>query len=75
MWGIARKSGTLSAFSAFKDEGRHQSLKSDIRKRSFKGGSKKRWIPDLPTAVLVLEPELGLEPNPGLLALVMKLPV
>ena len=42
MWGIAREWGTLSTFSAFKCEGRHQSLKSEIRKRSFKGGSKKR---------------------------------
>ena len=42
MWGIAREWGTLSAFSAFKGEGRHQSLKSEIRKRSFKGGSNKR---------------------------------
>ena len=42
MWGIAREWGTLSAFSAFRCEGRHQSLKSEIRKRSFKGGSKKR---------------------------------
>ena len=42
MWGIAREWGTLSAFSAFRGEGRHQSLKSEIRKRSFKGGSKKR---------------------------------
>ena len=42
MWGIAREWGTLSTFSAFKGEGRHQSLKSEIRKRSFKGGSKKR---------------------------------
>ena len=42
MWGIARERGTLSAFSAFKGEGRHQSLKSEIRKRSFKGASTKR---------------------------------
>ena len=42
MWGIAREWGTLSAFSAFRDEGRHQSLKSEIRKRSFRGGRKKR---------------------------------
>ena len=42
MWGITREWGTLSSFSAFKGEGRHQSLKSEIRKRSFKGGSKKR---------------------------------
>ena len=42
MWGIAREWGTLSTFNAFKGEGRHQSLKSEIRKRSFKGGSKKR---------------------------------
>ena len=42
MWGIAREWGTLSAFSAFKGEGRHQSLKSEIRKRGFKGGSNKR---------------------------------
>ena len=42
MWGIARECGTLSAFSAFRGRGKHQSLKSDIRKRSFKGGSKKR---------------------------------
>ena len=42
MWGIAREWGTLSAFSAFKGEGRHQLLKSEIRKRGFKGGSKKR---------------------------------
>ena len=42
MWGIAREWGTLSTFSAFKGEGRHQLLKSEIRKRSFKGGSKKR---------------------------------
>ena len=45
MWGIARQWGTLSAFSAFGGEGRHQSLKSEIRKRSFKGGSKKRGSP------------------------------
>ena len=32
----------MSTFSAFKGDGRHQSLKSEIRKRSFKGGSKKR---------------------------------
>ena len=43
MWGIARECGTLSAFSAFRGEGRHQSLKSEIKKRSFTGGSKKRW--------------------------------
>ena len=42
MWGIAREWGTLSAFSAFRGEGRHKSLKSEIRKRTFKGGSKKR---------------------------------
>ena len=42
MWGTAREWGTLSAFSAFSGEGRHQSLKSEMRKRSFKGGSKKR---------------------------------
>ena len=42
MWGIAREWGTLSTFSAFRGEGRHQSLKSEIRKMSFKGGSKKR---------------------------------
>ena len=42
MWGIVREWGTLSTFSAFKGEGRYQSLKSEIRKRSFKGGSKKR---------------------------------
>ena len=41
MWGIARECRTLSAFSAFKGEGRHQSLKREIRKRSFKGGIKK----------------------------------
>ena len=34
--------GTLSAFRAFRGEGRHQSLKSEIRKRSFKGGRKKQ---------------------------------
>ena len=42
MRGIAREWGTLSAFSAFRGEGRHQSLNSGMRKRSFKGGSKKR---------------------------------
>ena len=42
MWKIAREWGTLSAFSAFRGEGRHQLLKSEIRNRSFKGGSKKR---------------------------------
>ena len=42
MWGIAGEWGTLSTFGAFKGEGRHQSLKNEIRKRSFKGGSKKR---------------------------------
>ena len=42
MWGIAREWGTHAAFRAFKVEGRHQSLKSEIRKRSFKAGSKKR---------------------------------
>ena len=42
MWEIAREWGTLSAFSAFRGEGRHQPLKSEIRKRSFNGGSKKR---------------------------------
>ena len=39
MWGIAREWGSLSAYSAFKGEVRHQSLKSDIRKRS---GEKER---------------------------------
>ena len=39
MRGIAREWGTLSTFSAFKGEGRHESLKNEIRKRSFKGGS------------------------------------
>ena len=42
---IAREWGTLSAFSAFGGEGRHRSLKSEIRKRSFKGGCKKRGSP------------------------------
>ena len=42
VWGITREWGTLSAFNAFRGEGRHSSLKSEIRKRSFKGGSKKR---------------------------------
>ena len=42
MWGIAREWGTVSAFNAFDGEGKHQSLKSEIRKRSFKGGRKKR---------------------------------
>ena len=42
MWGIAREWGTVSTSSAFKGEGRHQSLKSEIRKKSFKAGSKKR---------------------------------
>ena len=42
MWGIARERDTLCAFSAFWGEGRHQSLQSEITKRSFKGGSKKR---------------------------------
>ena len=42
MCGIAREWGTLSKIRAFKGEGRHQSLKSEIGKRSFKGGSKKR---------------------------------
>ena len=42
MWGIAREWGTLSAFSALRAEGRHHSLKSETRNRSFKGGSKKR---------------------------------
>ena len=42
MWGIAWEWGTLSAFSAFRGEGRHLSLKSEIRRRSFKGGIKKR---------------------------------
>ena len=42
MLGITREWGTLSAFSPFRGEGRRQSLKSEIRKRSFKGGSKKR---------------------------------
>ena len=37
VWGIAREWGTLSTFSAFKGEGRHQSLKIEIRKRSLKG--------------------------------------
>ena len=41
LW-IAREWGILSVFSAFRFEGRHQSLKSEIRNRSFKGGSKKR---------------------------------
>ena len=40
--GIAREWGTLSAFNAFRGKGRHQSLNSEIRKRSLKGGSKKR---------------------------------
>ena len=35
MWGIAREWGTLSTFSAFKGQGRHQSLKNEITKRSF----------------------------------------
>ena len=38
MWGIAREWGTLSAFNAFRGEGRHESLKIEMRKRSFKGG-------------------------------------
>ena len=42
MWGIAREWATLSPFSAFRGRGRHQSLKCEIRKRSFKEGSKKR---------------------------------
>ena len=42
MCGIAGEWGTLSTFGAFEGEGRHQSLKSEIRKRSFKGGSKRR---------------------------------
>ena len=42
MWGIAKEWGTLSAFNAFRGEGRHRSLKSGIRNKSFKGGSKKR---------------------------------
>ena len=37
MCGIAKECGTLSAFSAFRGERRHHSLKSEIRKRSFKG--------------------------------------
>ena len=37
--------GTLSAFSAFKGEGRHQSLKSEIRQRSFKGGRVRKGGP------------------------------
>ena len=41
MWGIAREWGTLSAFSAFRGEGRHPSLKSEIRKRGLKGGNEK----------------------------------
>ena len=41
MKGIAKEWGTVSTFSAFRGGGRHQSLKSEIRKRSFKGGSKK----------------------------------
>ena len=41
MWGIAREHGTLSAFSAFGGEERHFLLQSEIRKRSFKGRSKK----------------------------------
>ena len=44
MWGIARQWGTLSAFSALRGEGRHWLLKSEIRKRSSKGGSKKRGL-------------------------------
>ena len=42
MWGIVREWGTLTAFRAFRGEGRHQSLMSEVRERSFKGGSKKR---------------------------------
>ena len=42
MWGIAREWGTLSAFSAFRGEGRHQSLKSEIRNQGLKGGNEKR---------------------------------
>ena len=37
MWVIATKWGTVSAFDAFRGEGRHQLLKTEIRKRSFKG--------------------------------------
>ena len=36
--------GTLSAFRVFRGEGRHQSLKIEVRKRSFNGGSKKRCL-------------------------------
>ena len=34
MWGIVRERGTLSALNAFKGGYMHQSLKSQIRKRS-----------------------------------------
>ena len=37
----AKRWGSISAFAAFKGEGRHQPLKAEIRKRSFKGGAKK----------------------------------
>ena len=42
MWGIAREWATLFAFSAFRGEGRHRSLKSQIKKGSFNEESKKR---------------------------------
>ena len=42
MRGIAREWGTLSTFSAYRADGRHQLSKREIRKRSFKVGGKKR---------------------------------
>ena len=45
MWGIAREWGTLSAFSVFRDEERHQSWKSEIRKSSFHGEVRNGGLP------------------------------
>ena len=38
--GWARRWGHIAIFAAFKGDGRHKALKSEISKRSFRGGSK-----------------------------------
>ena len=42
MVGWIQRWGTVCVFGAFKGEGRHIQLKSEIRRRSFKGGAKGR---------------------------------
>ena len=65
IWGIAREWDTLSTFNAFQGKGRHQSLKSEIRKRSFKGGSKKQGsrlsVPSASTSILACSLSLAAE--------------